>query len=385
MEGITQASRMFPFLLEKEIWNIYCVWPASDYIRRSSGRTKSHAPDLKASLCFIKITFHLESGQLCFCLYQMIQQSQWGTEVLTEDPDIKEKGKFGHYSSPPTPVDQETLPDLHRWVAIVWIFNFAWAVHLRYASWPQHYRLKTAHEIRTVYSGSFWIETIEKMREPALATEANNRSVLILLHRPHFSLCPSFICPSLICTLIMTDRCVARPYKKKTCSDTPTPPTDEDLQRFFLHVGPSKESDAIATSTGTLRQHLHSRPDLNDHSSQWENFNGAPGRKEAASLLILGTVQLRWNAGKGREEAWRGGKVLCLSLSRLSASCLFLTIITPCIRYERESHSSLILWIISPSLPVPSPASPFLWLSLSFSPPSPSVGTWVNKQCCVGC
>lgn len=227
--------------------------------------------------------------------------------------------------------------------------------HHKKVCWPGNYK------VRTVYSGSFWIRTL--ICKPALATEAN-RSVLILLHRPHFSFCPSLICPSLICTLIMTDRCVAHSCKytrtKKTCSDTPTLPQMRICKGFFFMSGPSKESDATATSTGTLRQHLHSRPDLNDHSSQWENFNGAPGRKEAASLLILGTVHLRWNAGKGREEAWRGRKVLCLSLSRLSASCLFLTIITPCIRYERESHSSLILWIISPSLPVPSPASPFL-------------------------
>lgn len=114
-------------------------------------------------------------------------------------------------------------------------------------------------------------------------------------------------------------------------------PTDEDCKEFLFMSALPRKSDATATSTGTLRQHLHSRPDLNDHSSQWENFNGAPGRKEAASLLILGTLHLRWNAGNGREEAWRGGKVLCLSLSRLSASCLFLTIITPCIRYERVS------------------------------------------------
>lgn len=155
------------------------------------------------------------------------------------------------------------------------------------------------------------------------------------------------------------------------------------LQRFLFTVALPRKSDAAATSTGTLRKHLRSRSHLNDHSSQWENFNGGPGRKEAASLLILGTLHLRWNAGKGSEEAWRGGKVLCLWLSRLSASCLFLTIITPCIRCKRESHSSLILWIISPSLPVPSPPSlstssrlapslsPFFRLSLSFSPPSP--------------
>lgn len=79
-----------------------------------------------------------------------------------------------------------------------------------------------------------------------------------------------------------------------------------------------RKTDATATSTGTLRKHLRSQSHLNDHSSQWESFNGGLGRKEAASLLILGTLHLRWNAGKGREEAWRGRKVLCLSLSWLS-------------------------------------------------------------------
>lgn len=151
-----------------------------------------------------------------------------------------------------------------------------------------------------------------------------------------------------------------------------------------------KKSDAAATSTGTLRKHLRSQSHLNDHSTQWENFNGGPGRKErrkeAASSLILGTLHLRWNAGKGKEEAWRGGKVLCLWLSWLSASCLS--------NHHYPLHpvweSLTALWFSESFLPLflfPAlfPSLCLSQLSLSFSPPSPSVSTWVNKQCCVGC
>lgn len=189
--------------------------------------------------------------------------------------------------------------------------------------------------------------------------------------------CPSLICPLLICTTIATDGCAdsALPHPFVPLRHSNAPTVDDSKVFLSTEANPWK-GEAAATSSGTLRQHLHSRPDLNDHSSQWENFNGAPGRKEAASSLILGTLHLRWNAGKkAARRRGEAGKFSVSHFSRLSASCLPLTIITPCIRHERGSL--IALWFSESSLPLLSCSqpclslSPFLQLSLSFSPPSP--------------
>lgn len=126
--------------------------------------------------------------------------------------------------------------------------------------------------------------------------------------------------------------------------------------------------------------------------SKGRTLMGGLGRKGRSCLLILGTLPFAAFHVRCREEAWWGGKVLCLSLS---ASRL-LTIIIPCIRYERVSQrfDSLNQFSLS-SCSQPSfslflfaafSASFSLFLdTLSFSPPSPSVATWVNKHRCVGC
>lgn len=62
-------------------------------------------------------------------------------------------------------------------------------------------------------------------------------------------------------------------------------PTDEDCKDFLFMLALPKKIDATATSTGTLRKHLRSWSHLNDHSSQWENCNGGPGRKEGSCQL----------------------------------------------------------------------------------------------------
>lgn len=198
--------------------------------------------------------------------------------------------------------------------------------YLYQGSWPQHNRLNIAYKICAFrHTGllSIWSSLSWNLLSMQRQTTA-------------LSSCP---------LSIHADRCVDTQIQVEKPVQTHTLPQICNAKNLAL----LRKTDATATSTGTLRKHLRSQSHLNDHSSQWESFNGGLGRKEAASLLILGTLHLRWNAGKGREEAWRGRKVLCLSLSWLSC-------IMSSSNYHYPLHplqkSLISLWFSESALPL---------------------------------
>lgn len=141
----------------------------------------------------------------------------------------------------------------------------------------------------------------------------------------------------------------------------------------MLTLAPMKKSDATAALTGVLRKHLHSQTHLNDHSTQWENFNGAlEGRKEGSCQL----ANFRHSASQMKHWKWQRGGVerreRFLSLTFDFLHHVSLTIITPCIRYERVSelfdslnHFSLSSCFLALSFPPSLPS--FLCLILPFS------------------
>lgn len=165
--------------------------------------------------------------------------------------------------------------------------------YLCQGSWPQHNRLNIAYKIRTfrhtglfsIWSSLSWILLSMQRQTTALSS------------------CPLHPCWQM-CRYTNTSR---KPVQ------THTLPQICNAKNLAL----LRKTDATATSTGTLRKHLRSQSHLNDHSSQWESFNGGLGRKEAASLLILGTLHLRMKRGKRQ----RGG----VERQESSLSLTFLT------------------------------------------------------------
>lgn len=137
---------------------------------------------------------------------------------------------------------------------------------------------------------------------PAQSLEEFTKTVQFLLSSIFMS--SSFLLYFLICSFNPSDL-------KHSCmhfSDSQTLPWMK-LHRIFVHVGP----DATRL-IGTLSKPLHSQSHLNDPSVQWENFNGSSRSKEAANLLTVASLPLRWNSRTGREEAWRGRETSSLTL-----------------------------------------------------------------------
>lgn len=144
------------------------------------------------------------------------------------------------------------------------------------------------------------------------------------------------------------------------------------LQRMSVHVGPAKEKWCHCNlDWDTKKTPAFPVPTLMITHRNGRTLMGAlEGRKEAASLLILGTLHLRWNAGKAERRRGEVGK-FCLSLSRLSASCLS--------NYHYPLHplweSLIALWFsesflalfLFPALPPSLPLPGFLCLFLLFS------------------
>lgn len=183
-------------------------------------------------------------------------------------------------------------------------------------------------------------------------------------------LCCSFVHRLLICSSILADRLSDVHNSQGESSNTPA---NEDCTKFLLTLALIKKSDATAALTGVLRKHLHSQTHLNDHSTQWENFNGAlEGRKEGSCQL----ANFRHSASQMKHWKWQRGGVerreRFLSLTFDFLHHVSLTIITPCIRYERVSelfdslnHFSLSSCFLALSFPPSLPS--FLCLILPFS------------------